>query len=245
MKSKMGRLFYMGSRDVIYMLIYALFMFGVVIGLNKLTDSGFSIAMDSWTLLGFVFMAGTQSYQKYNLYITFGFCRKKFYREQCVLTPIRAAVAAIERTALQVMCYEEYVYEFTDGNVTEMIKYHPVSGIELFFSNMIIFSLVNIVLVITSTMYANTLISKEEGKTPRQKLVLEQRKQKGGYRFRNILGWGGQYFLLVILAVLLPAHYELQITNGGRERMVIVVALLILCVAAFVMGKRRYKPEYI
>lgn len=244
MKGGKGRLFYMGIRDVTYMLIYAIILLGLTFGLRTITDTEFSVSIDCWTMMGFFFVSESMSYRKYNQYITFGFCRKKFYLEQCILTPVRAAVAAIERTLVQMLFYEEYVSALTDGNVMEMVTYHPISVAELFLTNLLIFSLVNFAFLIINSKYKRSWLSKENGKTPRQKEILEKKK-KSNNKHTSVLGYVGEYMLAVFLGVLMPAYSQFQLQTQIAERMVIVIVLLILCVVSMVMGARRYKPEYI
>jgi len=164
-------------QDSLYLLTGTILpLIAIWILLFAIFKDGDITTLDTWFILCLLINAGTQSCQKYNQYITFGYCRGKFYREQCVLSLVRGGIVAAFRTLVQIFFCENYIQVYTFGMEEDVSLYHQVSWIELFFTNFIIFLLVNMLFVLASTMYANSFVSKSEGKTLQQKVIQERKK---------------------------------------------------------------------
>lgn len=239
---------YQIQQDVLNTLLIMVFLYGVSVGVYALGYSNDVMMVGTMPVFLTELTSPNQSYMKYDKYIDFGFCRKKFYKEQVILSLIRAALISVFQTAVQTIYYAEFAQVFAGGEEEIFNTYHPVSAIELFIINFCMLTLFHLLFLINSTGTNNFLLRfAHNGKSPQ----LNQRIQKKKERikifrvFFNIVSLLVSTIVLVLCAMAFLTHYETVISFTFLERMAYTAIMVVLSIAMYFVGRLRFRPKYI
>ena len=181
-------------------------------------------------------------------YINFGFCRKKYYREQIVVCGIRAMFYAVIRSTIHTIFYKDFVTDLiagTDGNAS---LYHPVSFVELFLGDFLGCYLLFLFMFVTNSFLVSFAVSVNTTERTPQLLYRrteKKKKQKGLYKITVVIKKCIGFILLVAAMVGLQRYYVFQLQSEWKTRMLVIGGLAVLCVVFYLYGKRRYQPKYV
>lgn len=249
MGKKLGILRYQMLQDILSTLVMTLFLFGMGIGIYAL-GYGNDIVMVGITpvlLVEFV-CANNQSYMKYDKYITFGFCRKKFYKEQVILSIVRAVIISALQTTVQTIYYTDFAQSFAEGFETNLNKYHPVPPLELFGINFCMLTLLHFLFLINSTVTYNFMFRLvQDGKSPQLSQRIQQKKERPKiFRvFFNTVYVLVSIIVLILCCIMLITYYETVISSTFLERTAYTAVIIVISVAMYFIGRFRFCPKYI
>lgn len=209
------------------------------------TTSGFMMFENVFLIFSLGFGGMKLSFQQYDRYITFGFCRKRFYKDQLILCGIRAFMIG---GVIGIAQYLMQGKDISDVLEEEMIQsYHTLSFAEIFMTDFIIFYLFSLILLLLSTGVLNHQLYQrvENGKSPQMLVRIHNSKKKPLWTFRNLLL--KIFSFIVLLTVTLGFYYyqQLQLTISFPVRLVVIIVFFLLSVALILVGKKRFTPKYI
>lgn len=244
MKNKMLK-FFMVS-DIIYQVITISILCLAVLFLLKgenlyLVDIMFITVLNYSGATGFSFM-------HYNRYMNFGFCRKRFYREQVLLSVVRGGIYALVRTALQIMYNEEYISSLTEGTSYTADMYSRASAAGMFLFNLGLFVLISLMLLVTMPCLIYPFISVAE----EESVQIKYRRQLA--KSRNPFWWTAGTIIvkscggIVIMGLSMLIGYAgivHQLYSEGSFRRNATVVMLVLCIICILIGRRKFRPENI
>lgn len=202
--------------------------------------------MDIIVIINYFIFSDSLSYSRYHQYITFGFSRRKFYKEQIINGIIRGTILSIYRSAIQWIYAETYIQAFFFQE--EELTYAKVPFIELFITNLCFFILIQLVLLLTSTAKIDLAIGNiNKGYSPQLKQrIQEQKNRLGG--FRNVLTIFikmTSFIMMMFCSIFMFGYYEIQLTNPLSHRIIPIIIMLFTSLILYLLGKNRFRPEYI
>ena len=236
---------YLVKEDILQVAIL-LVLYGALIVFSKFTKANTVPAMDMMLFANYFGFSYNLSYNRYNQYITFGFSRRKFYREQIVNCIIRAVVLGVFRATIQWIYVLDYVKQYYwegDG-----FMYQKVPYMELFLTNFCGFIIIQMILLISSTARIDFSIGNlVKGQSPQLKQRICQQKKKLGF-FRGILvvfikSIG--FLMMILCVVFVFGYYQLQMTKPLLYRIEAIGIMGVVSVILYLIGKKRFRPEYI
>ena len=201
-------------------------------------------SMDNIIIINYMIYSYNFGYNKYHQYITFGFDRRKFFREQVVSLLIRAGVMSIFRASVQWIYVEQYIQEFF---MEESIRYHKVTFMEMIVTNLCMFILLELFLMVNSTAKIDILIGNFRGQSPRLKERIEEQKRKlKGLRtvlaiFIKTIG----FIMFVVGGTMSYGYYSAQMTKPLLYRVEVIGGMMVLSLILYFIGKKRFSPKYI
>lgn len=184
-------------------------------------------------------------YEGLEQFQTFQFCRKQHYQYEVIICIVGATVLALARAIYQSICYKEIVRYITEDTV--ITEYHQVPFFELFISSACIFMAMNLTKLILDTMSIHFFPYYAKGESLQLKQRVQERKEQSSLKWKIItpisivavwIAW-----FVVLFGML--AYYELQIQVDLPIRIGVIMVLLVVCVILYLIGKKRYRPEYI
>lgn len=241
--------FYQMKLDMLYIFI-SLISIAAIIFVFSFIDKDYSTnIMDLETFMTAILVlnvSASLSSQQYEQYITFRFCRKKFYHEQVILCIIRAAFISLLRTLLQFINYNEYVQAFIEDTTNTPDLYHPVSFPELFFTNLCAFLLVYLIFLVNSS-HTITIALNKIAKSPQLQLRIQLKKEqhKTLHTCLTIVIKTVSFILLIAWILGLLIYHQMQLQNSLSERMTALGVVIVLCGIVYLHGRRRFCPKYV
>lgn len=200
-------------------------------------------------LPGFILGPAFLSYMEQDSFYTFCFSRKRFYRYQVFLSVIRAAELAVIRAGYQYAMQREFIYSFLEDTEDTISMYHAVSFIELFVTNICMFTLLNLWYLILSTVTVNFYFIKgiKGGNSPQLRLRIECQKEKHpkGYPILAVVLKLVSFALMMGACLLIIHYYQIEMQTTLFVRMLVLAGLVVACGILYLIGKKRYCPEYI
>lgn len=183
------------------------------------------------------------SFTKYPNYLTFCFTRTKFYQEQIMIGLVRSTLLGILYSLWQIYFYTDYVKSFAEDSTA---VFHHVPFVQLFFTNTGMFAFMYLLLFINS-MNTISFSFFHYKKSPQLECRIQTQKETHPIRHRlsqivikilSILG-------IIILSILFPFYYELQMQASQVEGIVLTIIPIGICIGLYFIGKRRFRPEYV
>lgn len=225
--------------------ILSVFLF-FIYSLPNLTDENI-MTTDSWfCIYTIILLPPSQSFVNYPEYITFGFCRKKFYHEQVLICIVRAVITSFFRTVLQACFYNGYIQIFMEETNKTVNDYHTVPLFELFFTNVCIFTLFSLMQLINSTSVLSLYFLRTRTSPRLNERITMHKKKRRLFRIIAAVFIKLPFFLLLcVMTVIIPYFYQLQMQNALPVRLSIVTGILFLCAVLYLVGKKRFTPTYI
>lgn len=187
------------------------------------------------------------SYMNHARYMNFGFCRKRFYREQVLLSVVRGGIYALVRTIVQAVCRDEYLTALVKDTQYSAEMYEQVPVTAMFIMNFGFFVLLNLILLVTVTCKVYPFVYLGEGS-----LQLKYRRQSA--KNRNPLAWktkvvmakiGGLAVIIGFSLLLAYPGFVYQMYSETSARLVAVTVSFMLCIICIFIGKKRFRPENI
>ena len=251
MKKKKNTFLYLMWHDLFIPLGTLLFCLFLVL-LVKVGRMEFSAHMMD---ILFVMLAGIMlgptclSYMKQSSFLTFHFNRKRFYRYQALLSVIRAVELAVIRAGYQYGMQREFMYAFLEDTEDTIFMYHSVSFIELFVTNICIFTLINLWYLILNTLTVNFyLIKGGNGEiSPQLRLRINCQKEKHLTRYciLTVVSKIVSFIVMVAVCLLIIYYYQVEMQTTPAVRLLVLAGLVVICGILYLIGKKRYCPEYI
>lgn len=184
-------------------------------------------------------------YEGMEQFQSFQFCRKRIYQYEVIISIISAVVLAFVRAMYQTICYKEIVRYFAEDTV--VTEYHRVPFLELFITSVCIFIVMNLTNLILHTMTIHFLPYYAKGESLQLKQRVRERKEqssiKGGIFTPISIVAAWIVWSLALLGTIL--YYELEMRVDLPIRIGVIMALVVVCVILYMVGKKRFKPEYI
>lgn len=187
------------------------------------------------------------SFMHYGRYMNFGFCRKRFYREQVLLSVVRGSIYALARTVLQMVYREEYIVSLVRDTPYTADMYGQIPVVELFVFNLGFFVLLNLILLVTIPCRLYPFISNGED-TPQIKYRKQLTKSnnpsiwKAGTVIVKICGG----ILIIAFSIIISyPDFVYQIYNKASFRQASVLVMLVLCIICILLGRKKFRPENI
>lgn len=251
MRMKNKTLWYLVCHDTIKMLVSTVAMaaifYYVEIRLEADSPVNFEMLLCE---MGLFSVAGDQSFMKYGEYITFGFCRNRFYREQTAVCGIRAAVLSLPCSVVQYLHYDSYVRYFIEDTNKTAALYHRISLGEIFLADMLYFFLINLVLLLLSTLVVDLewfLPFGHRYRSPqltyRARIAAEHKRWfRGGWKSVIKLGI---WIILIASAVGFISYHNVQMTAGLPVRLGCMAGVAAISVFLYLVGKKRFVPKFI
>lgn len=212
--------------------------FGVATDVVSLTDNLFVIVM---TVIGL-------GYFEFDAFLTLRFCRKRFYQYQVMLSAMRALELACVRSVYQVVWQSDFVHYFIEDTGETLAMYHSVSFLELFITNTCIFVLVGLVHLITKTWMVNPIMAIGiDAVSPQKKLRIQQQKERNPVKWRVLVVVSKMIGLVVVVAADLSIiyYYKIEMQADLAIRLMVLAGLIIICGILYLIGRKRYRPEYV
>lgn len=187
----------------------------------------------------------TIGYEGIEQFQTFQFCRKKCYQYEVTISIVSAAVLAFIRAMYQSIFYKEIVRYFAED--TAVNEYHQVPFLELFITSVCIFIVLNLTNLVLHTMTIPFLPYYEKGNTLQLKQRVRERKEQSSIKWKIftpisiVAAW--IVWALALLGTVL--YYDLEMRSALPLRILVIVALAVVCVILYMVGKKRFRPEYI
>lgn len=249
MGKKRGILKYQMWQDVLGTLGMTVFLYSISIGVYALGYSSDVVSMGFTPVFCVEFAYSTnQSYMKYDKYIAFGFCRKKFYKEQVIISLFRAVIISAFQTAVQTVYYAEFAQMFAGGVEETLNTYHPIPAIELFFINFCMLTLLHLLFLINSTGTHNFMFRfAHNGKSPQLSQRI-QKKKENPLIFRVFFSTVYVVVSAIVLflcAMVLSTYYQRVISFRFLERMAYIAVIIVINIAMYFVGRLRFRPKYI
>lgn len=178
-------------------------------------------------------------------YMNFGFSRKRFFHNQMILCLMRSSMLAIARTAIQVICYDDYVVMFMEDTDHTISMYHIVPIFELFISNVIIFMILYIICHLISMVNSKVLWF-EVFDTPQAKYRMTLAKQKSRVKryAQNVLIIIG-FVAVIMVEIAIVMFYWFEMLYPLIYRIGILAAMAAVLAVLYAIGRYLYRPKYI
>ncbi|MBR1866864.1 MAG: hypothetical protein IJ801_10235 [Lachnospiraceae bacterium] len=188
-----------------------------------------------------------QSFMQYGQYITFGFCRKRFYREQVAICGVRAAILSLVCSAVQYLCHDSYVLYFMEDTEDVPALYHRVFPGEIFLTDMLFFFLLCLILLLASTQVVQFAWFASAYRSPQLKYRIQMAMEQTKW-IRN--GWSvfvklGIWIVVVAVEMGFVYYHYVQMTMGFPVRLGCMAGMAAVSICLYLVGKKRFVPEYI
>lgn len=185
---------------------------------------------------------------KYN-YLSFGFCRKEFFRFSFISSVMSIFIFTVFRTVMQTLYHDSYVQMLIEDTDHVSSMYHRLQVPELFLSNFLLFFAVYMLLLWDSTKPSPLFYFGKRGRTEMSlqlKVLTEQRKSnqtshtKIWYILRKAVG----FCLMIGIALGIEFIYEYQMTHSLGVRLPVLLGEIIVGIFFFFLARRKFKPEF-
>lgn len=249
MKSKYGTLKYQAKKEVIMVVGMILLMAALAIipyKMGMVTDVVNMIVMP--VIMLECISIDNRSYMKHNEYITFGFSRKRFFREQVLICLFREALVSIFIVVMHGIYYVDLVEAYADGAQEKMEMYHRIPVVEDLLLSFCMLVAVNLVFLIktTWTHRGHNKMLKKMSISPRLAYRIQEKKEKKiVYRVFDVLYHIGNFIFLFAILILYIVLQEILFRSTSIYRWEVIGVLVMVGVGLFFIGKARFKPEYI
>lgn len=188
------------------------------------------------------------SFMHYGRYMNFGFCRKRFYQEQVLLSVVRGGIYALVRTVLQIVYNEaSYIASLVEDTLDAADMYGQVPVAEMFIFNLGFFILLNLILLVTVPCRMYPFVSAME-ETPQIKYRRQLAKNgnpsiwKAGIVIVKICG-GIAVMAFSLIVDYAGAAYPIH----GKDffRLASIIVMFVLCILCILIGRKKFRPENI
>ena len=237
------------KQDILFLFLLMIFILAIHFVLSMLDKEYYSNAIhtDNLSSIILIFNSSTLlSYQKYEQYITFGFCRRKFYHEQVILCGIRAALLSLFRSIGQFIHYNEYVQTLIKDTTETADMYHPIAFSELFFTNLCLFFLIGLIFLANSS-HTITIAANKITKSPQLQLRIQLKKEKNKFFFTclTVIVKTISFILIIAGLIGLIFYHQMQLQNSLSTRMTALFIVIVLCIVIYLDGRWRFRPKYV
>lgn len=241
-------LYYHTLHDIIYLALLLLFVicFSFACKFLALENDTFTI-IDLFLIITVILNGSTtQSLQNYPRYLTFQFSRRKFFREQVILSLLRSMFLSLFRTLWLELFYENYVEFFLSDTDNTPAMFHAVPFVELFLTNMVIFLLLYLILLVNSTNTIAITFTRYEHSPQLQLRIQNQKEQhKISRNVCTVIVKTLSFVGVVALTIGLSVCYEYQLQSTLINRLPIMIVPFVLCILFYFIGRTRFSPKYI
>lgn len=182
---------------------------------------------------------------EYKQFQTFLFCRKRFFQYQTGLCVLKSVILAFVRAL-----YQTIIYQGNTGSLMEDIEdvaYYHVSFLELFITSICFFVLLNFVDLVLHTVPISFLPLQEKVISLQLKQRIQARKEQSSKEKKVftaifvMVGW----IIWAATFVGIAMYYDAEIRLDMPVRIGVIVVSFVVCVILYMIGKKRYCPEYV
>lgn len=249
MKNKYGTLRYQSKKEVIMVVGMIFFMAALAIvrykvGVGRDVRNMIVVPVMLIECIGI----DNRSYMKHNEYITFGFSRKRFYKEQVLICLLREALVSIFIVVMHGICYVDLIKLYSEGVQEKMEMYHRIPVVEDFLLSFCMLVAVNLVFLIKTTWIhrSHNKMLKKMSISPRLAYRIQEKKEKKiVYRVSDVLYHIGNVIFLFVVLILYILSQEMLFRSTSIYRLGVIAVLIIIGVVLYFIGRARFKPEYI
>jgi hypothetical protein len=246
---KKNRIFiYMMWQDLLLQMGMLLFVLLIALVMYAARGELRVLELDIMVLILPVLMIGPMclSYGEMEKFFTFHYSRRRFYRYQVWLSILRAAEMGVVWTTYHFVWQKNFIYEFMEDTDDTISMYHSVSFWELLLTNFAIFFMINLLQLVLQTLTVNFFLLGTRETSPltqriRQREIEHPMASKALAVLCKIVG----YVAVVALSMIILYCYQFELQSGLPARMLVIAGLFVVCGILYLIGKRRYCPEYI